>query len=51
MILDINSDNKEFLTMFKQGINSDGKPRNPKIMIEHDKLSKFVIAEGLFKEK
>lgn len=47
MILDINPDNKMFLTMFKQGINSDGKPRNPKIMIEHDNLSKFIIAEGI----
>jgi len=44
-ILDINPSNKEYLTMFKQGVNSNGKLRAPKIMIEHDKLDKFVIAE------
>lgn len=44
-ILDINCDNKEYLTMFKQGINSNGKPRAPKIMIEQDNLKYFVIEE------
>lgn len=44
-VLDINSANKEYLTMFKQGVNSNGKLREPKIMIQHDKLDKFVIAE------
>lgn len=44
-ILDINPSNMQHLTMFKQGINSNGKLRAPKIMIEHDKLHKFVIAE------
>jgi len=33
------------LTVFKQGINSNGKPRAPKIMIEHDNLKYFVIDE------
>lgn len=44
-ILDINFDNKEYLTMFKQGINSNGKPRAPKIMIEHDNLKYFILEE------
>lgn len=44
-ILDINPSNKQYLTMFKQGINSNGKLRAPKIMIEHDNLDKFVIAQ------
>lgn len=44
-ILDINYDNKEYLTMFKQGINSNGKPRAPKIMIEHDNLKYFILEE------
>lgn len=44
-ILDINNDNKEYLTMFKQGINSNGKPRAPKIMIEQDNLHHFIIEE------
>lgn len=44
-ILDINYQNKEHLSMFKQGINSNGKPRAPKIMIEHDNLKYFVIEE------
>ena len=37
-ILDINNSNKEYLSQFKQGINSNGKPREPKIMIEQDNL-------------
>lgn len=44
-ILDINNSNKEFLTMFKQGINSNGKMREPKIMIEHKNLEHFIIRE------
>lgn len=44
-ILDINYGNKEYLSMFKQGINSNGKPRAPKIMIEHDNLSHFILEE------
>lgn len=44
-ILDINSENKEYLTMFKQGVNSNGKLRAPKIMIEQDNISHFIIAE------
>lgn len=44
-ILDINNNNKEYLTVFKQGINSNGKPRPPKIMIEHDNIHHFIIEE------
>lgn len=47
-ILDINYDNKEYLTVFKQGINSNGKPRAPKIMIEQDNLKHFIIDEIIF---
>ena len=46
-ILDINSSNKIYLTKYKQGVNSNGKPRAPKIMIEHDNLKHFIIDEAL----
>lgn len=44
-ILDINKDNFNYLSKFKQGINSDGKPREPKIMIDIKNLEHFVIKE------
>jgi hypothetical protein len=44
-LLDINYNNRQYLTTFRQGINSNGKPRAPKIMIEQDNLSHFVIEE------
>lgn len=44
-VLDINASNKKYLTMFKQGVNSNKKLRPPKIMIEHNYLDKFVIAK------
>ena len=44
-IFDINLGNMKYLSKFKQGINSNGKPREPKIMIEQDSYSKFLIAE------
>ncbi len=44
-LLDINLQNMQYLSRFKQGINSNGKPREPKIMIEMCNLGKFVIAE------
>ena len=44
-LLDINPANKEYLSMFKQGINSNGKPRPPKIMIDHENLGRFVVEE------
>lgn len=42
-ILDINYSNREYLTKFKQGLNSNGKPREPKIMIEQDNLQHFIV--------
>ncbi len=45
-VLDINPENAEYLSLFKQGINSNGKPRNPKIMIEESNFDKFILAEG-----
>lgn len=47
-ILDINSSNKDYLSKFKQGINSNGKLRAPKIMIERDNLNKFILFEMNF---
>lgn len=44
-ILDINNSNKHFLSMFRQGVNSNGKLREPKIMIDHDMISKFSICD------
>lgn len=44
-ILDINKSNKQFLTIFKQGINSNGKPRAPKIMIDEKNLEHFIVDE------
>lgn len=45
-IFDINSRNKMFLSKFKQGLNSNGKPRDPKIMIECNNFSEFILAES-----
>ncbi len=42
-MLDINYSNREYLTKFKQGLNSNGKPREPKIMIEQDNLQHFIV--------
>ncbi len=44
-ILDINFENKEYLSIFRQGINSNGKPREPKIMIEQDNLPYFIMEQ------
>ena len=44
-ILDINFSNREHLTKFKQGLNSNGKPREPKIMIEQDNLQYFMVEQ------
>ena len=44
-ILDINQDNMQYLSVFKQGVNSNGKPREPKIMIEQDNMKYFTIFE------
>ena len=44
-ILDINANNLEHLSKFSQGVNSNGKPRPPKIMIDHNRLEHFIIDE------
>lgn len=44
-LLDINNSNKKYLSQFKQGINSNGKPRPPKIMIEKESFDKFILAD------
>lgn len=45
LILDINDKNKGYLSKFRQGINSNGKPREPKIMIDYDKMDQFILLE------
>ncbi len=42
-ILDINHENYKYLSKFKQGINANGKPREPKIMIDMENLQHFII--------
>jgi len=42
-ILDLNKDNMKYLTKFRQGINSDGKPRKPKISIEMKDIDHFLL--------
>lgn len=42
-ILELNKYNKEYLNIFNQGKNSDGKPRNPKIMISEKNIGNFLV--------
>ncbi len=42
-ILEINKFNKDYLDIFKQGHNSNGKPRKPKILIKKNKINNFLI--------
>ncbi|MCR4694403.1 MAG: hypothetical protein K5773_03655 [Pseudobutyrivibrio sp.] len=42
-VLDINADNKCYLNIFRQGINSNGKPRPPKIMIDKESMDHFIV--------
>ena len=44
-ILDINANNYNKLTQFKQGVNSDGKLRKPKIMINTSNIEDFKVSE------
>lgn len=44
LVLDINAGNRVHLTKFKQGVNSNGALRQPKIMVENDKLEHFLLA-------
>lgn len=47
-ILEINPNNAKYLSQFKQGRNSNGKPRNPKIMIAKKNLGNFLIHNKIF---
>ncbi len=38
MVLEINQFNRQYLVDFKQGRNSDGKPRNIKISIKKEDI-------------
>lgn len=42
-VLELNKYNKKYLSIFKQGKNSDGKPRNPKIMISEKNIGNFLV--------
>lgn len=42
-ILEINKYNKKYLNVFNQGKNSNGKPREPKIMINEKNLNNFLV--------
>ena len=44
-ILDICKGNEQYLKIFKQGVNSNGKPREPKIMVDRSDFEKFMILE------
>lgn len=48
-VLDINNDNRKYLSVFRQGVNSNGRPRAPKIMIEDRNLEHFIIKELNYK--
>ena len=42
-ILEINKYNFKYIDIFNQGINSDGKKRNPKISISNKNINNFII--------
>ena len=44
-IFDINASNKRYLSKFAQGVNSNGRPREPKIMIDQENFSRFLLSE------
>lgn len=47
-ILEINKDNMKYLDVFRQGHNSNGQPREPKIKIKNCNINNFLIHEVLF---
>lgn len=47
-ILEINRFNSQYLDIFKQGHNSDGSPRAPKICIKRQNISNFLIHQIYF---
>lgn len=47
-ILEINNYNKQYLSIFKQGVNSNGKIREPKIKINKKAINNFLIYESQY---
>lgn len=47
-VLEINSNNAKYLDVFKQGKNSNGKPRKPKIMIKAKNIENFLVHNKIF---
>lgn len=47
-ILEINANNAKYLDEFKQGKNSNGKPRKPKIMIRARNIGNFLVHNKIF---
>jgi len=43
LFLIINDHNKNFLAIYHQGQNSNGKPRPPKYMLDYDLVDKFLV--------
>lgn len=42
-VLDINRNTEKYLTQFNQGVNSNGLPRKPKIMIKNKDIDPFLL--------
>lgn len=49
-ILEINKNNYKYVDIYNQGVNSDGKPRNPKISISTKNFDNFLIHVVEFSE-
>lgn len=47
-ILEINTYNQKYLSIFNQGVNSNGKPREPKIKINKRDINNFLIYSSNF---
>ena len=47
-ILEINRNNEKYLRDFNQGVNSNGKPRKPKILIGKKEVENFLIHRKKF---
>lgn len=50
-ILDINKYNKKYLKVFNQGVNSNNKPREPKISINKKDINNFLIHSRKYEKK
>lgn len=48
MILEINRYNEKYLSVFNQGLNSNGLPREPKIKINKNSINNFLIFKSPF---